>query len=436
MIPRYTPHVFDRIWSSQSKYQAWLRVELAFCAVMEGVGPFPAGVTSRLMDAVPDVLDEDRISDIERETKHDLLAFLSYLEEVGGDDARWIHFGLTSSDVVDTAFSLLLREAGEAILRLAGDLVRALIDKAREHARTPMIGRTHGMHAEALTFGLVLASHLSEVHRCRERVKVAVHDISVGKMSGAVGTHWHVSPAIESAVMSDLGLRPDVASLQVVSRDRHAAYFQSMALMASALERLAVNVRHWQRSEVGEASEPFSSGQKGSSAMPHKRNPVTAEKICGLSRIVRALAASSLENVPLWHERDISHSSSERVIAPDVTSALGHMLVEAERVVSGLEVDKLRMLKNIGSSGSLVECEAVMLELVRRGLSRRKAHTAVQRASFKSPGDDFAAVLSIDPDVSPVMDEDSIHAVLASGNGYIDRCQKTVNLAISECSPQ
>jgi adenylosuccinate lyase len=378
MIPRYTPKDFSELWSSAHRYEVWLAVELAACDSMEEEGLVPRG-TSEAIRAKKLVLDPARIDKIEKTVKHDVIAFLTHVEERAGADARWLHRGMTSSDVLDTSFAILLRDAADKLLARADALAASLAKRARQHARTPMIGRSHGIFAEPVTFGLALAGHHAEVRRGRERLVRAREAIAVGKIAGAVGTYAHLSPKVEARALAALGLRPETVSTQVVPRDRHAELFSAMALLAGAIERLATNVRHWQRSEVGEAEEAFTVGQKGSSAMPHKRNPILSENLCGLARIVRGAVVPALEDIALWHERDISHSSVERMIAPDATSTLAFMLDRAKSLVDGLVVYKERLSQNLERAAELYFSEAVLLALVETGLARQKAYKIVQK---------------------------------------------------------
>ncbi|MBI4705296.1 MAG: adenylosuccinate lyase [Deltaproteobacteria bacterium] len=406
MIPRYCPEPFAELWSPAAKYATWLDVELAACTAMEHpeAALVPPGTAARLRGACLR-LDPARIDAIERTVKHDIIAFLTHVEELGGPEARWLHFGLTSSDVLDTSFALLLGRAAGLLAERLDRLIAALARRAQEHAATPMIGRSHGMHAEPIAFGLALAGHLMECKRGRARLRAAREEIAVGKLSGAVGTHAHLSPAIEARALASLGLRPETAATQVVARDRHAAFFAALGLLAAGVERLAVNVRGWQRSEVGEVAEGFGAGQKGSSAMPHKRNPIASENLCGLARLVRGALGPALENVALWHERDISHSSVERAIAPDATTLLGYMLERAAELVTGLEVFPERMRQNIEASAGRCFSEAVLLQLVRAGLGRQQAYAIVQRAALAPPGmgQDFRARLGADPEVAALL---------------------------------
>jgi adenylosuccinate lyase len=348
------------------------------------------------------VLDPAEINRIERTTRHDVIAFLTHVEELAGEPARYLHRGMTSNDVNDSCFGILLSRASDLLLERTDVLIEKLAQRAREHAKTPMIGRSHGIHAEPVTFGIVLAGHLAEVKRGRLRLLRAKEEVRVGKIAGAVGTYAHLSPEIEAEALSKLGLEPETIATQVVARDRHAAFFSALALLAAAIERFATNVRHFQRSEVGEAEERFARGQKGSSAMPHKRNPILSENLCGLARVVRAAVVPALENVALWHERDISHSSVERMIAPDATTTLGFMLERAAGLVEGLVVYPERLKHNMEQSRGLFFSEAVLLSLVDKGLPRQRAYEMVQRNAMRAfDGDgDFRTLLGADADVS------------------------------------
>jgi adenylosuccinate lyase len=400
VIPRYSPREFAELWSDGTRYQIWLEVELAAAEAMEQASLVPTGTAAKIRqkNLTPNAEEIDRI---ERTTRHDVIAFLTHVEREVGEPARWLHRGMTSSDVLDTSLAVLLVRAADLLVARTNALITALAARAREHAKTPAIGRSHGIHAEPVTFGVVLAGHLAEVKRGRERLLRARETIAVGKIAGAVGTYAHLTPEIEAEALGKLGLRPETVATQVVARDRHAEYFGSLALLAAALERLATNVRHWQRTEVGEAEERFEKGQKGSSAMPHKRNPIASENLCGLARVVRSALVPALENVALWHERDISHSSVERMIAPDATTTLGFMLERATTLVEGLVVYPQRMRQNLERSGGLFFSEAVMLALVGKGLGRQQAYELVQRNAMTAfaGGGEFRALLGADVDV-------------------------------------
>ena len=409
MIPRYTPKDFAELWSPERRFQVWLEVELAACDAMEEAGIVPKG-TAAAIRAKNIALDAARIDEIERTTKHDVIAFLTHVEELAGESARWLHRGMTSSDVLDTSFAILLRDAAESLVKRTGVLLDALAKRAREHAKTPMIGRSHGIFAEPVTFGLALAGHHAELARGKVRLERARDQIAVGKIAGAVGTYAHLSPAIEARALAALGLRPETVSTQIVPRDRHAELFCAMALVAAGIERFATNVRHWQRSEVGEAEEAFTVGQKGSSAMPHKRNPILSENLCGLARVVRAACIPALENVALWHERDISHSSVERMMAPDASATLAFMLDRTKGLVEGLVVYPERLGQNLDRSAELYFSEAVLLALVEAGMGRQDAYVLVQRnamRAWKGEGR-FRDNLAADADVSAKIPHEKI----------------------------
>ncbi len=400
MIPRYTPDDFATLWSPQRKYQAWFDVEVAACRAMEKAELVPVGTADQLMP-LRERLDAAEIDRIERDTRHDVIAFLTHVEALGGAPARWLHRGMTSSDVLDTSLALLLVEATDALLQRSQALLQVFAKRVNEHRHTPAMGRSHGIHAEPLTFGLVLAGHCAEIARAHKRLEQARVAIAVGKIAGAVGTYAHLTPAIEVETLSALGLRPETVSTQIVARDRHAELVNAMALMAAAIERVATNVRHWQRTEVGEAEEAFKRGQKGSSAMPHKRNPILSENLCGLARVVRSAVVASLENIALWHERDISHSSVERMLLPDATATLAFMLDRCTRMVEQLVVYPEHLQRNLDRSGGLWASEAILLKLVHAGLPRQEAYVWVQRnamQAFTGEGD-FCTLLKGDADI-------------------------------------
>jgi adenylosuccinate lyase len=409
MIPRYTPADFADLWSSTRRYSIWLDVELAACEAMETAGLVPQGTAAEIRGKEIKI-DAARVDEIERTVKHDVIAFLTHVEEQVGAPARWLHRGMTSSDVLDSSLAIQLRDAIDAMLPRLDRLLTALSNRAREHAHTAMIGRSHGIHAEPVTFGLALAGHYAELARGKQRLLTARDEIAVGKIAGAVGTYAHLSPQIEAAALGKLGLRPESVATQVVARDRHAAYFTALAVVAAGIERLATNVRHWQRTEVGEAEEAFTKGQKGSSAMPHKRNPILSENLCGLARIVRAAAIPALEDVALWHERDISHSSVERMIGPDATATLAFMLERAAGLVEGLVVYGENLKKNLEKTGGLFFSEGVLLALVGKGVARQEAYVWVQRNAMVAAheGKSFLGELSRDPDIRQRLDAGEI----------------------------
>jgi adenylosuccinate lyase len=401
VIPRYTPVDFAELWSPANRYAVWLEVELAACEAMEEASLVPRG-TAQALRAKKLVLNPARIDEIERTTKHDVIAFLTHVEELAGMDARWLHRGMTSSDVLDTSLAIVLRDAADKLLVRCDRLLAALRTRAREHAKTPMIGRSHGIFAEPVTFGLALAGHHAEIARGRTRLEAARREIAVGKIAGAVGTYAHLSLDIEKRALAALGLEPETVATQVVARDRHAAYFAALALVAAGVERLATNVRHWQRSEVREVEEAFTAGQKGSSAMPHKRNPILSENLCGLARVVRAAVVPALEDVALWHERDISHSSVERMIGPDATATLAFMLDRSAGLVTGLVVYPDNAKRNLDSAAELYFSEAVLLALVEAGMPRQDAYVLVQRNAMRAWRGEgsFGDLLAADADVT------------------------------------
>ncbi|GAB4196890.1 MAG: adenylosuccinate lyase [Sandaracinaceae bacterium] len=428
MIPRYTPKDCEELWSPRTKYRTWLEVELAACEAMERARIVPVG-TADAVRPVIDRLDPDRIDEIELTTKHDVIAFLTHVEELAGPPARWLHRGMTSSDVLDTSFALLLVRATDALIARTEKLLAALRERVEEHRRTPMIGRSHGIHAEPTTFGVALAGHHAELARGLARLREARREIAWGKIAGAVGTYAHLTPAIEADALGRLGLRPETVATQVVPRDRHAALHLAMALVAAAIERFATNVRHWQRTEVLEAEEPFTAGQKGSSAMPHKRNPILSENLCGLARVVRAAAIPALENVALWHERDISHSSVERMLTPDACSTLAFMLDRTQRLVEGLVVYPENLRKNLERTGGLWASEGVLLALVGKGLPRQGAYVLVQRNAMRAFAGEgrFRDLLAADADIRAHLSEAEIDAhfdlahALAHADAIVDR---------------
>src|SRR6188508_946850 len=403
MIARYTNPEMGAVWSDERLYQTWLEVELAATDALVEAGVVPAADARTLRERA--AFDIARIEEIEQTTQHDVIAFTTAVAEKAGESARWLHFGLTSSDVLDTALALQMRAACDLILKDVDALLDAIATRANEHRKTPMIGRTHGVHAEPMTFGLKLALWYAEMQRNRLRVERARTTIAVGKISGAVGTFAHLDPSIEADVCRRLGLAPAPVSSQVIQRDRHAELLTTLAIVAASLEKFALEIRGLQKTEIGEVEEPFGKGQKGSSAMPHKRNPIGCEQICGLARIVRANAMAGLENVALWHERDISHSSVERVILPDSFIALDHMLRRFTRIVAGMVVYPARMRANLELSRGVVFSGSVLLELARRGISREQAYEWVQRNAMRAFHEhrDFKQLLLDDADVMKVL---------------------------------
>ncbi|PYQ56005.1 MAG: adenylosuccinate lyase [Acidobacteria bacterium] len=422
MIPRYSRPEMARLWSEQNKFATWLRVELAASEVLAERGIVPGEAVEAIRARAR--FDVARIEEIEREVQHDVIAFVSNVAESVGPEGRWLHYGLTSSDVVDTALSLLMTEACGLILDDLRALSEAVRKRAHEFKHAPMIGRTHGVHAEPMTFGLKLALWWAELERHRARVERARETIAVGKLSGAVGTFSHLPPDVEEDVCRRLGLRPAPVASQVLQRDRHAEVMTALALLGASLEKFATEIRALQKTEVRELEEPFTEGQKGSSAMPHKRNPVGAEQVTGLARLLRGNAVAAMENVPLWHERDISHSSVERVIVPDSFLALDHMLRRMTKIVSGMAVNTDRMRRNLEMTRGLVFSGRLLLELTARGLSREEAYRIVQAhamEAWRTEGD-FRARVSADPAVCAVLSEKDLDEVfrLERYLGHVD----------------
>ena len=403
MIPRYTHPEMGRIWSDQHRYETWLLVETAAAEAMAAEGLVPAQAARDIRER--GAIDVARIEDIERSTGHDVIAFTTAVAERVGPSARWLHFGMTSSDVIDTAQALQMRDSCDLIVKGLEDLGRAVRTRADQHRHTPMVGRTHGVHAEPMTFGLKLAVWYAEIGRDIERVRRARQTIAVGKLSGAVGTFAHLPPTIEGEVCRRLGLAPVPVASQVIQRDRHAELMAALAVTAASLEKFALEIRGLQKTEIGEVEEPFAKGQKGSSAMPHKRNPIGCEQVVGLARLIRGNCQPAFENVALWHERDISHSSVERVILPDSFIALDHMLRRFTRIVSGMVVYPDRMRENLQRSRGIVFSGTVLLELAKKGVSREQAYEWVQRNAMRSAAEqrDFKALLMTDADIMGIL---------------------------------
>ena len=401
MIRRYTLPEMGALWTEKARFEQMLRVELAVSRAQAARGVVPAEALATIEARA--AVDPERIAEIEKTTDHDVIAFVSQVAETIGSDGRYLHLGLTSSDVVDTALALQLRAAGELLLHDCDRLVAALIARARSEADTLMMGRTHSVHAEPITFGLKLAGWAFEVDRGRRRLATAVDEIATGKISGPVGTYSHLGPDVEEEVLAELDLHADPSSTQIVQRDRHAALLTTMAVLGGSLERFATEIRNLQHTEIGEVMEPFKPGQKGSSAMPHKRNPILAERIAGLARLLRGYAQTALENQPLWHERDISHSSAERVILPDASIVLDYLLVKMAGLVEGLVVRPERMLENIQRSHGLHASSRVLGALVERGgMSREDAYAVVQRAALRAADErsPLRDLLALDADVA------------------------------------
>lgn len=389
-----------RIWEPENRYSKWLEIEILACEAHAEMGRIPKDAVDRIRAKAS--FDVERIDEIERTVKHDVIAFLTSVADYIGDDSRFVHLGLTSSDVLDTSFAMLLKEAGELIVEDIKKLMVVIKKRAFEHKMTPMMGRSHGIHAEPVTFGLKMALWYDEMARNLKRMQAANEVIAYGKLSGAVGTFANIDPKVEEYVCRKAGLKPAPCSTQVLQRDRHAEYFTTLAIVASSIEKFAVEIRHLQRTEVLEAEEFFSKGQKGSSAMPHKRNPVLSENLTGLARLIRGYAVSAMENVPLWHERDISHSSVERVIGPDATILMDFMLNRAIGLIENLVVYPENMMRNLNQMRGLIFSQRVLLKLAEAGASREKAYALVQRNAMKvwEEGKDFQTELLNDADVT------------------------------------
>jgi adenylosuccinate lyase len=408
VIDRYTRAPFRALWSDERRLETWLEVELAALDAWRELGVVPAEAVETIRARAHVAVD--RVEEIERRTHHDVLAFTETIAEQVGPDARWFHYGLTSSDVVDTALALVMREAGELLLAGIDRALDAVRVRAEEYRSTPCMGRTHGVHAEPTTFGLKLLGWWFELDRDRQRLADALRGVSVGKLSGAVGAYGNVDPRVETIALERLGLEVEPAATQVVARDRHAHFLATLAVIAGGLDRFAVEIRHLQRSEVREAAEPFAVGQKGSSAMPHKRNPIICERISGLARVIRANALVGFEDQPLWHERDISHSSAERVVLVDSTTLCDYLLDRFTWVVEGMQVYPERMLRNLEGSFGLTFSGRVLLALVESGLSRERAYELVQRNAMRAWEKElpFAELLAADGDVSAALSADEL----------------------------
>lgn len=412
VIRRYSRPEMSRVWSEEAKLERWLAVELAALDAWSELGTVPraaaAAIRSEVRTPTP-----DRVAELERETNHDVAAFVDALGEQLGPEGRWLHFGLTSSDVLDTALALAVRDAGRLLLDGLDAALAAVVEQAERHRDTLMIGRTHGIHAEPTRFGLKLAGWAFQIDRDRGRVERALEGMRVGKLSGAVGTYASAPPDVERIACEALGLEPAPSSTQIVQRDRHAELLSALALLASSLDRFALEVRHLARTEVREVEEPFASGQKGSSSMPHKRNPIVSERICGLARVVRGYALVGLENVALWHERDISHSSAERIVLPDAFLAVDYMLDRFGWLVRGLVVRPERMRANLEQTGGLYFSQRLLLALVGSGLARDEAYRAVQRHAMRAwdEGLDFRDLVRNDTELARRVDLDEVFDV-------------------------
>jgi adenylosuccinate lyase len=406
MIPRYSRPEMAALWEPQAKFRIWFEIEAYACDALAELGTIPKAAAKTIWEKGGKLkFDVARIEAIEKETRHDVIAFLTYLAESIGPEARFLHQGMTSSDLLDTCLAVQLSRAADILIADVDAVRAALKRRAFEHKFTPMIGRSHGVHAEPVTFGLKLAQAYAEFGRCRTRLVAAKNEIATCAISGAVGTFANIDPRVEAHVAEKLGLAPEPASTQIIPRDRHAMYFATLGVVASSIERLAVEIRHLQRTEVLEAEEYFAEGQKGSSAMPHKRNPVLSENLTGLARLVRGMALPAMEDVALWHERDISHSSVERMIGPDATVTLDFALARMAEIIETLVIYPANMKKNLEALGGLIHSQRVLLALTQRGLSREAAYGIVQRNAmqvWRGQGD-FLTLLRKDPDVKAAL---------------------------------
>jgi len=413
MIERYTLPEMGAIWSLENKFQKWLDVEIAVCEVHAEDGVIPKDALEQIKTKA--AFTVERIGEIEKTTDHDVIAFTTNLAENIGEAARFVHYGLTSSDVVDTANALLLKESCEILLQKVDALLEVLRKRAFEFKDTPQIGRTHGIHAEPTSFGMTFALWFAEMRRNKERLERAKDMISVGKISGAVGAFAHLDPEVEVRVCEKLGLKFALISTQIIQRDRYAEYLCTLAIIASSLEKFALQVRHWQRTEVREAQEKFKTGQKGSSSMPHKRNPILSERICGMARTVRANSIVGLENVALWHERDISHSSAERIVLPDSSAALDYILAKTASLLDGLVVYPENMLKNLNQTRGLVFSGQLLLALTQKDVSREDAYVFAQRNAMKvwDEAADFKELVLADKDITDKLSVEEIERVFS-----------------------
>ncbi|MHB8225180.1 adenylosuccinate lyase [Acidithiobacillus sp.] len=411
MIERYTRPEMGALWTQDAKYQAWLDVELAACRALAVQERIPADALAEIEAKA--AFDSARIEEIELEVKHDVIAFLTSVAEHVGPSSRFIHLGLTSSDVVDTGFALQLKRSGALLLEGMDRLYQALVKLAWKHKDTVMIGRSHGIHAEPITFGLKVAVWCAEAQRNRQRLVSAIAAVSAGMLSGAVGTFANIDPSVEDAVCAELGLAPELASTQIISRDRHAEFFSTLAVIAGSIEKIAVEIRHLQRTEVLEAEEPFTAGQKGSSAMPHKRNPILSENLTGLARLLRGYAGMALEDIALWHERDISHSSVERVIGPDACIVMDFMFHRASGLLERLVVYPQRMLDNLHKMHGLIFSQRVLLALTGKGMLREDAYRVVQHNAMQvwEANADFKSLLAADPQIQPYLSAQELAAL-------------------------
>ena len=408
MIDRYSLPAMKNIWQEENKYKTWLKIELLVCEALFESGEIDKNAIEKIRSNARYSLK--RIQEIEKVTRHDVLAFTTAVGEKLGEYSRYFHQGITSSDILDTSLALMLKQSAKIIIEDIENLIKALKEKALEYKYTLMVGRTHGIHAEPITFGLKMALWFSEMQRNLERMKEAQEEVSYGKISGAVGTFAHIDPYVEEYVCAKLNLKPAKISNQIIQRDRHANYLSTLAIIASSLEKYTTEIRSLQRTEIGEAEEEFSAGQKGSSAMPHKKNPIICERICGLSRVVRAYAIVALENVNLWHERDISHSSAERIIIPDSNILVDYMLQKFTNLIDNLNVYPEHMKENLNKTRGLIFSQKIMLDLAKKGLSREEAYRIVQRISMQvcQGKENFNELLLRDPEMSQYLSESEI----------------------------
>ena len=431
MIDRYARPQMSSLWTEDAKYNSWLIVELAVCKVLNDLGQIPEAAWQEIKNKSK--FDLERIKEIELQVKHDVIAFLTSVKEHVGESARYIHLGMTSSDVLDTGLALQLTQSGAILEQDLNELDEAIVSLARKHKHTIQIGRTHGVHAEPITFGWKMAVWLAEVRRHKQRLQEAIESVAVGKISGVVGTYANISPAVEEQVCAQLGLGVEPASTQIVQRDRHAHFVCTLALIASSLDKFATEIRHLQKSEVLEVEEPFTPGQKGSSAMPHKRNPVGCENICGLARLMRGYSLAAMENIVLWHERDISNSSVERIIIPDATILLDYMLSRFTGIVKDLLVYPENMAKNLDHFGGVVFSQSLLLKLVEKGLSREDAYKLVQdkaMAAWNRPDGNFKRSLLADAEITKVITAAEIEQCFQAQSyvKHIDHVYKRLNI--------
>ena len=428
MIPRYSLPEMSSIWEPENKFKIWLKVEILACEALAKKGEIPKSALKDIQ--TKSQFNVDRIDEIEREVKHDVIAFLTCVAEHVGESARYMHMGMTSSDVLDTALAVQMKQSATLILKELSAFKVVLERQAKKYKLTPTIGRSHGIHAEPLTFGLKIANWYEEVKRNVNRLKRARQTIAYGQISGAVGTFACIDPDVEEYVCAKLGLKPAPVSSQVIQRDRHAEFFSALAIIAGTIDKIATEIRHLQRTEVLEAEEFFSKGQKGSSAMPHKRNPIISEQMSGLARVVRANAFAAMENIPLWHERDISHSSVERVIGPDSTILIHYMLRKMTKMMDGLVVYPDNMMRNLEKTGGLIYSQSVLLALVRKGITREEAYKLVQKNAMQSweKGTDFLMLLKKDKEISKLLSVTEIDKAFKLKTQYknIDRIFKRV----------